>query len=77
VANHGHRDRLLGVEHQLRAFRQPFVRIDRLQANQLLALITHAVFTVHAALADPRERFGATDTPAHVQVVRVIEPSVS
>jgi hypothetical protein len=58
------------VEHQLRAFRQPLGRVDRLQAHQLLALITHAVFAVHATPADPRERLGAAHAPAHVQVVR-------
>src|SRR5450830_1676360 len=70
VTDHLHRDRLLGVEHQLRTFRQPLGRIDRLEPDQLLALITHAVFAVHPTPADPGERLGPAHTPAHVQVVR-------
>ena len=69
MANHGHRDRLLRIEHQLSAFREPLGWVHRFEAHQLLALFTHAVFTVHAAPADPRERFGAAHTPAHVQIV--------
>ncbi len=70
MTDHAHRDRLLGVEHQLRPFRQQLGRVDRLEAHQLLAVLAHAVFTVHAAPADPGERLGPADAPAHVEVVR-------
>ncbi|MNH12246.1 hypothetical protein D3C79_717820 [compost metagenome] len=70
MTDHVHRDRLFRVEHQLRTFRQPLVRVDRFETDQLLTVFTHAIFAIHPAPTDPRERLGAPYTPAHVQVVR-------
>ena len=70
MADHLHRDRLLGVEHQLRAFGQYLLRVARPESDQLLAILAQAVGAVHAAPADPGERLAAAHRPAHVEIVR-------